>query len=736
MKKIYIIAFSFLITLGLSAQDLALDSILTPQAGEFCQLTDSETVSVIVKNTGSTTINSFDITFVTANDTVTENVVQTINAGDIYTYTFTDTADLSMAGEQKILIYTDLSGDTDHSNDSLSNTIINNDAQITVRLKTDAIPTETWMEIYDMYGTLVWSAYPSKEKYDSTYVICVQSNNCYKFKIYDSSGDGIAAGEAGSLDVYYEGLKTGGFSSSDANFGSKYTIYHMATGCPPDLVLQSINMESLSIAGEKEIKGTLLNFGSDTIKSYDVVYTIDDDSTSSVYTVSGVEIAPNKTANFTHDLAFNFSDAKIYKLSLTVSNANGSPVDDTPADNTLEKEIQIVAAAVPKMVLHEVFTASTCPPCATANPVIDKVVYNKNEDIASLVKYQVNWPGSGDPYYTNEIGIRRGYYNINSVPTFKVNGINTENGNYYSQSKLDNYATETSCLVINGTAEVTGSVISLNVDFTSKTQIKGTKLRARFAVVETKTVGNVGTNGEKEFHNVMMTMLPDPYGYVIQAFDSTEKTQNVQLNKDLKNTFIEGCTDLKLVAWLQNDETKEVYQSAYIPILFNESTLPNPVADFEFDATEEPIISFENTTTDGYRYIWNFGDNKTSTRETPKKHEYTQNKTYKVTLIAKNFCRDTVTKSITITKVGVGINELSKKEISLYPNPSNGVLHITNTEETDIIIYDMIGKIIYQKDKINTNFTDVDLSSYENGQYLVKIISKDKIYTNKILLIK
>ena len=55
--------------------------------------------------------------------------------------------------------------------------------------------------------------------------------------------------------------------------------------------------------------------------------------------------------------------------------------------------------------LYEVFTSSTCGPCAYANPILDAVL-EANPGTHSLVKYQMNWPGSGDPYYTAEGGVR------------------------------------------------------------------------------------------------------------------------------------------------------------------------------------------------------------------------------------------------------------------------------------------------------------------------------------------
>ena len=36
---------------------------------------------------------------------------------------------------------------------------------------------------------------------------------------------------------------------------------------------------------------------------------------------------------------------------------------------------------------------------------------NNNPGKYTYVKYQMNWPAPGDPYYTNEGGVRKTYYN-------------------------------------------------------------------------------------------------------------------------------------------------------------------------------------------------------------------------------------------------------------------------------------------------------------------------------------
>ena len=71
----------------------------------------------------------------------------------------------------------------------------------------------------------------------------------------------------------------------------------------------------------------------------------------------------------------------------------------------------------PKIPVYEVFSSSTCPPCRPANEHLSPIFEQYQGQIA-VVKYQMSWPGTGDPYYTSEGNSRRNYYGVTGVPAF------------------------------------------------------------------------------------------------------------------------------------------------------------------------------------------------------------------------------------------------------------------------------------------------------------------------------
>jgi hypothetical protein len=87
--------------------------------------------------------------------------------------------------------------------------------------------------------------------------------------------------------------------------------------------------------------------------------------------------------------------------------------------------------------------------------------------------------------------------------------------------------------------------------------------------------------------------------------------------------------------------------------------------------------------------------------------------------------------------VGIDENISTKKMVTLYPNPTNGLftisidaVHLTNSSVT---IFDNTGQLIYNQ-KINDNEIHLDLSSYSKGIYFYHLINDNQSYSGKLLL--
>ena len=74
-------------------------------------------------------------------------------------------------------------------------------------------------------------------------------------------------------------------------------------------------------------------------------------------------------------------------------------------------------------------------------------------------------------------------------------------------------------------------------------------------------------------------------------------------------------------------------------------------------------------------------------------------------------------------------------EVSIYPNPTNGILNIKNAENSNIAIYNLLGELLISK-KCNSAFSTINVSGLAEGTYIVKVVSEKNITTKKISVIK
>ena len=86
-----------------------------------------------------------------------------------------------------------------------------------------------------------------------------------------------------------------------------------------------------------------------------------------------------------------------------------------------------------------------------------------------------------------------------------------------------------------------------------------------------------------------------------------------------------------------------------------------------------------------------------------------------------------------------GIFEMTQQELTIYPNPSNGIFFISDNGKKiqQLQVYDALGKLISQKQISLINSTyPVDLSELNEGVYWLKAISDEGYSTARLLLRK
>ncbi|MDZ7260879.1 MAG: hypothetical protein ONB05_01995, partial [candidate division KSB1 bacterium] len=173
------------------------------------------------------------------------------------------------------------------------------------------------------------------------------------------------------------------------------------------------------------------------------------------------------------------------------------------------------------MVLVERFTSWTCPPCASNNPIMDAFLSSQDPDKIVGISYHMSWPAPGNDsmYWQNTVDneARRTYYGVNSIPQAFMDGvINIQPP--YNQSVLQSYFDSRKVILSPVTIIVTDTIyndtIYIKAQIYCETSITNPTVKVHFAVIEKEIHYQYppGTNGEKDFYDVMRKMLPSGTG--------------------------------------------------------------------------------------------------------------------------------------------------------------------------------------------------------------------------------
>nr|WP_319400622.1 endonuclease [uncultured Carboxylicivirga sp.] len=94
--------------------------------------------------------------------------------------------------------------------------------------------------------------------------------------------------------------------------------------------------------------------------------------------------------------------------------------------------------------------------------------------------------------------------------------------------------------------------------------------------------------------------------------------------------------------------------------------------------------------------------------------------------------------NVTAETKATGINDNFSLDYKLYPNPNNGNFYIEGdfkNSNIQIMVYNNIGQLVYNKNKSNFNRTDINLTNLSKGIYFLKIEAKNKQFkTKKVIL--
>jgi glutaredoxin len=382
---------------------------------------------------------------------------------------------------------------------------------------------------------------------------------------------------------------------------------------------QSVNMPAyVQINTATDIDASFVNYGYNNVTSLGVQYKIANGPVQNA-TISGLNTAPGEIEQFSIPNAFNIPTAGNVKVKVWVNTLNGNG-DVNRTNDTVYAEVTVVSALTTRYSLYETFTSSTCPPCTPANQTMEQIFGNNPDEYVSL-KYQMSWPGNGDPYYTLEGLTRRQFYGVNSVPNVAIDGGWNDNGNNLTQAVFDQFQAVPAFVNLMADYSISGQTVNIDVEIDPIQNINSTDLRLFVAIKEKKTTQNVKTNGETEFFDVFKKFASSDQGDPIAPL-----TSGVTVNQSFSYTFngsyilppdanspvdhstahtVEEFSDLGVAVWIQDVVTNEVLQAAegnlinvgiddFDPVTHNLRVFPNPAHDVAYvsvDMTKDAVAN-------------------------------------------------------------------------------------------------------------------------------------------------
>lgn len=362
------------------------------------------------------------------------------------------------------------------------------------------------------------------------------------------------------------------------------TYYEFIPGTQPtlDAAVNKINTSIYLNKGNNSIGGEIKNFGADTIHSIKINYSINGGATVSDV-LSGLSIAPFDRYSYTHNTVWNMNTSGAYTVKCFATEINGtSGTDQNTINDTLSKIVNILSGIEQRFPLFEVFTSSTCGPCKPGNLNFHAVVDTIDQSKFVTIKYQQDFPGSGDPYTTTEgLNKRAVYYEINSIPRMEIDGGWDGNANSFDYPLYQASRAVPAAFKMNGTftSDTLTKTYSAKVKYAPL--FNATSSILSIAILEKKTTLNVKTNGENKFYSVMKKMLPDENGIQLNnltegVWDSTtviytfNGNYRLPLNGQTANLInhtiehsVEQFSDLTFVGWISADDgSRQVLQAA------------------------------------------------------------------------------------------------------------------------------------------------------------------------------
>ncbi|HLN19981.1 MAG TPA: T9SS type A sorting domain-containing protein, partial [Bacteroidales bacterium] len=222
-------------------------------------------------------------------------------------------------------------------------------------------------------------------------------------------------------------------------------------------------------------------------------------------------------------------------------------------------------------VLLEHFTNAASRDASTANTVVNNAVSKARKDIINI-QYHVDFPGN-DPLFDlnpGDVSARVLAYGLTKVPYTMIDGGNKSEtwaksidfrSNTIDTSDIARRSMINPYFSITVTSYVADGILDVNCKIKALNTFTSGNLVLYLAVTEKKNDDYTGAAGETSFYNVFRKFLPDAGGIILKKVWTAGEEWTVPEQSWIIEK-IKNDKDIEIIAFIQNDQTKEVFQAA------------------------------------------------------------------------------------------------------------------------------------------------------------------------------
>lgn len=483
-------------------------------------------------------------------------------------------------------------------------------------------------------------------------------------------------GTSNTVTVSYDGVQVDQTTAT-----GDYSVYAMGGNCLSlDAALISLNYPVYTLPSTNvNITGTIQNLGTTNITSYSVSYTIDGGASVGTYNVTGINVATGGTHDFTHNIPFNQSTEATYDVEVTISNVNGG-ADGNTANNVLDKAILVTSSLMQRLVVWEEFSTESCPNCP---PVMDAILaYELTQPNMVMMTHH-----SG--YYTDFLTITE------SEDPGMMEMFNDGGSTYAPAGMADRYYNG---LDNDGDGTNEPGPVFWPGSGYGEAAIDTRAAEPAFVSVNINGSYNSSTNAlSVTVHGDFLTTFTGTYGVSLWICEN-----NIQESAT-------GQSGATTSPWIHQHSVRDVLSNVWGDLI----TTP---------------------TTAGSTYT------KTYTLTVPG--TWVEANCYIVALVNKINAGNVNDRAIQnagtvdLLNIATGNQEyLVDNNVHIFPNPTNGMIQFLNVQNAEITICNTLGQMMTSVNSADS-YQQIDMSTFENGTYIVKIVTEGNVITKKIVLEK